>query len=149
MRYFEDFKVGESIELGSWTVTEDEIIEFAKEFDPQPFHIDKEKAKQSIYGGLIASGWHTGSMFMRRFAENLLNETASMGSPGLEELRWLKPVRPDDILRGLFTVLEARTSNSRPGVGIIRAKSEVVNQNGEVVMHLVGTNFIGRRPTGE
>lgn len=147
MRYFEDFRVGESIELGSKTVTEEEIIKFAQKFDPQPFHVDKEKAKDSIFGGLIASGWHTGSMFMRLFADNLLNETASLGSPGVEEIRWLVPVRPGDTLVGLFTILETTPSRSRPEMGIIRAKSEVLNQKGEVVMRMVGTNFLGRRPS--
>lgn len=149
MRYFEDFRVGEVIELGSKTVTEEEIIEFAKKFDPQPFHVDPERAKDSIFGGLIASGWHTGSMFMRLFADNLLNETASMGSPGAEELRWLVPVRPGDTLAGVFTILETNPSRSRPNMGIIRAKSEILNQKGEVVMRMVGINFIGRRPNAQ
>ncbi len=146
MRYFEDFQAGEIIELGSRTVSEEEVIVFATEFDPQPFHIDKERAKDSMFGALIASGWHTGSLFMRLFADNLLNDTVSMGSPGVDELRWPRPVRPGDTLQARFVVLETTPSRSRPNMGIIRSRSEVYNQHGELVMSMVGTNFFGRRP---
>ena len=145
-RYFEDFAVGETIELGSVTVTQDEIIAFARQYDPQPFHVDPEAAKSSFFGGLVASGWHTGSLFMRLFADAFLSDTVSLGSPGAEELRWTVPVRPGDTLRATYTVLEARTSASRPGVGIVRGRSEARNQHDEVVMTFTGTGFFGRRP---
>src|SRR5579859_3157513 len=105
-RYFEDFAVGHTLELGSYTITREEILAFARQFDPQPFHTDEEQAKASLYGGLIASGWHTASIFMRLLVDGLLNDTASMGSPGVDELRWLRPVRPGDTLRARFTVRE-------------------------------------------
>lgn len=144
-RYFEDFVVGESIEFGSRTLTEEEIIAFAKQFDPQPFHVDPEKAASSYYGGLIASGWHTVSIYMRLLVDVLLQDTQSLGSPGVDELRWLKPVRPGDTLQARYTVLEALPSKSRPNVGIIRSKGEMVNQHGEVVMTVVAANFFARR----
>lgn len=144
-RYFEDFVVGESIEFGSRTLTEEEIIAFAKQFDPQPFHVDPEKAASSYYGGLIASGWHTVSIYMRLLVDVLLQDTQSLGSPGVDELRWLKPVRPGDTLQARYTVLETIPSKSRPNVGIIRSKGEMVNQHGEVVMTVVAANFFARR----
>src|SRR5258708_421531 len=103
MRYFEDFQVGDIFDLGSTTVTEEEIISFARQFDPQPFHTDPVLAKDSIFGGLVASGWHTTAMFMRLFFDGLLHETASIASPGVDDVRWLKPVRPGDVLRARFT----------------------------------------------
>jgi acyl dehydratase len=145
-RYFEDFVVGESIEFGSYTLTEEEIIAFAKQFDPQPFHVDPEKAAASFYGGLIASGWHTASTYMRLLVNGLLQDTQSLGSPGVDELRWLKPVRPGDTLQARYTVLETNASKSRPNVGIIRSNGEMVNQNGEVVMTIIAANFFARRP---
>ena len=96
--YFEDFELGRVYELGSVDVTEADILEFARRFDPQPFHVDPEAARQSVFGGLIASGWHTGAMWMRLYVDSLLDGAASMGSPGIEELRWLAPVRPGDTL---------------------------------------------------
>ena len=144
-RHFEDFEVGESIEFGSRTLTEEEIIAFAKQFDPQPFHVDPEKAAHSFYGSLIASGWHTVSTYMRLLVDGLLQDTQSLGSPGIDELRWLKPVRPGDTLQARYTVLEKIPSKSRPNVGIIRSKGEMVNQHGEVVMSLIAANFFARR----
>ncbi len=146
-RYFEDFQEGETIELGSRQLTEAEIIHFARQFDPQPFHLDPEKAKDSIFGGLVASGWHTTGIYMRLLVDNMLNDATSLGSPGLDNLRFANPVRPDDTLTGRFTVLEARTSNSRPTVGIIKGKGEMLNQKGEVVLSLESIGFFGRRPT--
>jgi acyl dehydratase len=144
-RYFEDFVVGESLEFGSRTLTEEEIIAFAQQFDPQPFHVDPEKAVSSYYGGLIASGWHTVSTYMRLLVDGLLRDTQSLGSPGIDELRWLKPVRPGDTLQARYIVLETIPSKSRPNVGIIRSKGEMVNQNGEVVLTLIAANFFARR----
>ena len=145
-RYFEDFAVGETIELGSVTVTQDEIVAFARQYDPQPFHVDPEAAKSSFFGRLVASGWHTGSLFMRLYAKNLLNDTVSMGSPGVEELRWALPVHPGDALSCSYTVLDTRPSASRPGLGIVRGRAEARNQRDEVVMTFTGTGFFGRRP---
>jgi acyl dehydratase len=146
MRYFEDFQVGEIIELGRRTVSEAEIIAFARQFDPQPFHMDKEKARYSSFGRLVASGWHTGSIYMRLLVDGLLNEAASQLSPGLEELRWLKPVYPGDTLSGRLTILSARVSGSRPNTGIVRHLGELLNQDQEVVMRLEGATFFGLRP---
>jgi len=145
-RYFEDFKVGDVVEAGSRTVTKEEVLAFAREFDPQPFHVDEQAATQSIYGGLIASGWHSGSMLMRMFYEAVFRDAASMGSPGIDELRWLKPVRPGDTLSFRATVLEATPSRSKPDRGLIKTYCELLNQHGEIVMSLKPINFIRRRP---
>ena len=118
--HFEDFKVGQVIELGSCTVSKDEIIAFARKFDPQPFHIDEAAAERSIYGGLIASGMHTCSIFMRLLYDGLLSRAASMGSPGQDELRWIKPVRPGDTLSARGLVEELIPSRSKPDRGLIR-----------------------------
>ncbi len=146
MLFFEDFQVGQTIELGNYTITKEEIIEFALKYDPQPFHIDEEKAKDSFFGTLVASGWQTAGLYMRMLVEGLLNNTVSMGSPGLEELRWLKPVLPGDTLRVRFTVVEMTTSRSRPNMGILKGKGEALNQNGETVLSLTSIGFFGRKP---
>ena len=146
IRYFEDFHVGDVIEVGSVSVTQDQIIAFARQYDPQPMHIDPNAASFTIYGGLIASGWHTVSLFMRLLVENLVAKTTSLGSPGVEELRWPLPVRPGDTLSGKMEILETRVSNSRPTMGIVRWRGEFRNQHGQLVMSLLGTNFFGRRP---
>ncbi len=147
-RYFEGFQAGDVFELGSRTVSQDETISFAREFDPQPFHVDPERARDSLFGGLIASGWHTAAIYMRLLTDGLLNKTVSLGSPGIDELRWSRPVFPGDTLRARFTVLDTISSRSRPTMGIIRGKGEVYNQRDEVVMSLVSVGFFGRR-TGE
>ena len=134
------------VELGSRTVTKEEIIAFAREFDPQPFHLDEEAAKQTIYGGLLASGWHTGSLMMRLLYDGLLRETLSLGSPGIDELRWLRPVRPGDTLSGRLTVLECIPSRSKPDRGLLRSLMEMRNQHGEVVLTIKGLGLFGRRP---
>ena len=146
MRYFEDFKPGDVIELGARTITKERILAFAREFDPQPFHTDEEAAKRSIYGGLLASGWHTGSLLMRILYDGLLHDAASLGSPGIDELRWLEPVRPGDTLAGRMTILEAIPSRSKPDRGIIRSLIEMRNQHGAVVLSIRGLSLIGRRP---
>ncbi|GAC1363291.1 MAG: MaoC family dehydratase [Ktedonobacteraceae bacterium] len=147
MRYFEDFQVGDSFELGSKQVTEEDILAFARQFDPQPFHIDPEAAKNSSFGGIIASGWHTMGIFMRMFVDEILNKSASLVSPGVDEVRWLKPVRPGDVLRGRFIVTECTASRSRPEMGIVRSRCEALNQKDELVMTMAGIHFLGRRPT--
>lgn len=146
MRWFEDFTPGQVLELGSRTVTAEAIVAFAREFDPQPFHLDEEAAKRSIYGGLLASGWHTGAIMMRLLCDGLLHDTVSLGSPGIDEMRWLKPVRPDDTLSARMTVLEAIPSRSKPDRGVLRTLTEMRNQHGEVVMTVRGLSLLGRRP---
>lgn len=144
--YFEDFKVGDSREIGSRTVTEEEIITFATQFDPQPFHIDREAATQSIFGGLIASGWHTCSMMMRLMVDGFLNESASMGSPGIDQLRWLKPVRAGDTLTLNLVTLESKPSSSKPDRGVVVSEWRATNQHGELVLTIKGLGMFGRRP---
>jgi acyl dehydratase len=148
VRYWEDIKEGEVVELGSRTMEKDRMVAFAREFDPQPFHTDEKAAEASIWGGLIASGWLTGSVLMRIFYDGYLKDTAGLGSPGIDELRWLKPVRPGDTLTVRLTVLETAASRSKPDRGIVRSLMEVVNQHGEIVMTTKGVNFIRRRPGG-
>jgi acyl dehydratase len=138
------------IPVGSVSLSEADIIAFARQYDPQPMHIDPDAASFTIYGGLIASGWHTVSLFMRLLVGNLVAHTSSLGSPGVDELRWPLPVRPGDTITGQMEILETRVSNSRPTMGIVRWRGEVRNQKGQLVMSLLGTNFFGRRPeTGE
>jgi acyl dehydratase len=145
-RYFEDFEPGQVLELGNHTVSEDEIIDFARQFDPQPFHVDPDAARQSVFGGLIASGWHTGAMWMRLYVDNMLGSASAQGSPGIEELRWLAPVRPGDTLYGRLTVLEATPSERRPDRGTVRIRGEMVNQDGVTVLSMVSRGHFGRRP---
>jgi len=145
VRYFEDFKPGEVAELGSHTITKDEIIAFARQFDPQTFHLDEEAARQTIFGGLIASGWHTGSLVMRLFCDGVIKDTASLGSPGVDEMRWLQPVRPGDMLSLRMTVTECVPSRSKPDRGIVRSLLELRNQHGEVAVSIKGMNLVRRR----
>lgn len=135
-RYFEDYVSGSTFEYGQISVSADEIIEFAKRFDPQPIHIDREKAERGPFKGLIASGWHTAGLMMRLLADHFISQVASMASPGVDEIRWLIPVRPGDTLSIRVTVLETKRSRSKPDRGTVRSLVEVMNQNGEVVMSL-------------
>ena len=144
-RYFEDYTPGDVYEFGTITVTESEIIEFAKQFDPQYFHINPEKAIESRFGGIIASGWHTVGLTMRLYVDHYLSHVASLASPGVDEVRWPNPVRPGDTLKVRVTILEARTSRSKPDRGIVRAKIEAINQKEELVLSMVGMSIIGRR----
>ena len=146
MRYFEDFNHGDVFELGEVRVTEAEILEFAGRFDPQPFHLDHGAAARSIFGGLIASGWHTGSMYMGLLVRGLLHDVASLGAGGLDELRWLKPVRPGDVLRGRFTVLSKRESPKHPEGGTLVNLGELFNQRGERVFFIRWPALVGKRP---
>jgi acyl dehydratase len=149
LRYFEDFVElvdGAPVELGCHAFTSASIVEFARAYDPQAMHTDPEQARGSIYGGLIASGWHTAAIYMRLLVDAVIGASDSLGSPGIENLRWLKPVRPGDTLAARFTVLDARPSGTRPDRGIVRSRGEMVNQSGEVVMQLEAVNFFGRRP---
>lgn len=148
-RYFEDYVPGFAVDCGSVPISEPEIIAFAKEYDPQPFHVDPVGAADGPYGGLIASGWHTISLTMRQLVEHWVNPESSLGAAGVDEIRWPRPVRPGDRLHVRATVLEARRSKSKPDRGIIRSLAEVTNQNGETVLRLVAINFIlARNPEG-
>ena len=148
MKYWEDFKVGEVIELGSCAITEAEVLAFARKYDPQPFHVDPEAARRSIFGGLIASGWHTCALLMRLSVDAARRDgAAATGSPGLDTCRWLKPVRPGDVLTGRTEVLETWPSRSKP-IGFTRRRNELINQHGEVVVAVVGITMYERRPAG-
>ena len=144
--YFEDFVPGRVFELGTIGVTADEIIEFASKYDPQPFHIDPVAARATPFGGLIASGWHTCALYMRLLFDGLLHDSSSQGSPGMDELRWLAPVRPGDRLSATSTVVEATPSATKPNRGTVILRSEMTNQDGVVVLRMVGRGMYGRRP---
>jgi acyl dehydratase len=149
VRYFEDFSVGDVYRLATVPVDRAEMVAFARRFDPQPFHVDEQLATESSFGELIASGWFTGSLFMRMYVDELLTDAASHGSPGVEELRWLKPVRAGDELSGTVTVLDVWPSSKRADRGTVLCRSELINQDGETVMSLVSRGMFGRRPTGD
>lgn len=142
IRFFEDYVPGSVEEYGPIEVSEADILAFGQRFDPQPFHIDPLAARSGPFGGLIASGWHTAAMTMRALVDNYLSAESSLGSPGLDELRWSRPVRPGDQLRVRVTILEAKRSRSKPDRGLVRARVEVRNQNDEVAMSLVPMNLI-------
>jgi acyl dehydratase len=146
--HWEDFPVGKVMEMSGATVTRDEIVAFARQFDPQPFHLDEEAARHSLFGGLAASGWHTAALAMRMWCDGVLNRTASSGSPGVEKLRWLKPVRPGDTLRLRVQVVEARPMASKPHLGLVRSEWTVLNQAGEPVMTLDGWSIVRWRGAG-
>ena len=146
MRYFEDFSEGQVVELGETSVSEEEILEFARRFDPQPFHIDTSAAKGSMFGGLIASGWHTGSLYMSLLVRGLLKDASSLGSAGIDELRWLKPVRPGDVLKARVTVTSVKPSEKHPNRGTVFTLGELFNQRGERVMFIRSSGMFGRRP---
>lgn len=143
--YFEDFAAGQEYELGSRTLDRAAIIDFATEFDPQLIHVDEEAAKQSIYGGLIASGWQTCTLYMRLLCDGILLRVHSMGSPGIDELRWLGPVRPGDTLSAIMRIDGVRASKSKPDRGIIMTVGEVRNQNGDLVLSLKSALMVRRR----
>ena len=147
--YFEDFEPGQDIDLGTRTVTEEEIVAFAREFDPQPFHVDRDAAAESIFGGVIASGWHTCSMMMRMVVDGLMNRSASMGSPGLDGVRWLAPVRAGDTLNVRYRTVQVKASTSKPDRGVVWSKWVALNQHGETVCTVEGMGMFGRRPGGE
>lgn len=144
-RYFEDYLPGSVHELGTISISESDIIEFARRYDPQPFHIDPEAARDTPFGGLIASGWQTAGLMMRMAVDRYLSAAASLASPGVDELRWTQPVRPGDALSARATVLEARPSRSKPDRGVVRTLFEVRNQRGEIVMTVKGMNILKRR----
>jgi len=141
-RYFEDYVVGAVFEYGAITLTEREIVEFAKRFDPQYIHTDPRAAAEGPFGGLIASGWHTAAIMMRLFVDHYLSHVASLASPGIDELRWTQPVRPGDTLSIRVSVIEANRSRSKPDRGMVRSLIEVLNQDGQVVMSLKAMNIL-------
>ncbi|MFN5510958.1 MAG: MaoC family dehydratase [Burkholderiales bacterium] len=145
-RWFEDYVVGETARFGDTRVSEAEVLDFAGRFDPQSFHLDAQAARESIYGGIIASGWHTASMAMRMMVDHYISTQASMGSPGIDELRWLRPVRPGDRLRMQVTVIDSRASQSKPDRGMVQFLQEVLNQDDVTVMTLKGWGMYRRRP---
>jgi len=144
--YWEDFPAGSVRDFGGLPVTRDAVVEFARQFDPQPFHVDENAARDSLFGGLCASGWHTCAMAMRMMCDDYLLDSASLGSPGIDSLRWLKPVFPGDTLRVRLEVLEARPMTSRPTVGLIRSRWEVRNQRDEPVLTMEGWGMFRLRP---
>lgn len=144
-RAFEDFHPGEVFPLASVTVTRADIIGFASQYDPQPFHLDEEAGRASLLGGLAASGWHTLSIAMRLFADGVLKDSHSMGSPGLDRVSWRAPVRPGDVLRGTCTIREVRLSRSRPEMGFVLVSVVLVNQDDQTAIEMVGPVMIGRR----
>lgn len=145
-RWFEDYHPGAVHELGTLQVDADEVLEFARRYDPQPIHTDPALAARGPFGGIIASGWHTGSLMMRLYALNYLSSASSLASPGMDELRWLRPVRPGDTLSVRVTVQDARASTSKPDRGVVHSLIEVFNQHGEPVMTMRAVNMIARRP---
>ncbi len=146
-RYLEDYVEGDVHRFGTIAVEADELVAFAKRFDPQAMHTDPEAARNGPFGGLIASGWHTAGLMMRLYVEHYLTHAASIASPGLDELRWLKPVRPGDALSVRVTVLKAVPSKSKPDRGAVTSFVEVINQAGEAVMTFRIVNIIGKRPS--
>lgn len=143
--YWEDLAPGSTHPLGSVSPTKEQILAFAGQFDPQPFHLDEAAAQASVFGSLCASGWHTCAMAMRLMVDNFLSEAASLGSPGLESLKWLKPVFPGDTLSLSHTILESRPMASRPDVGLVRTAWEMHNQHGDKVLHMEGYGMFRRR----
>lgn len=146
MKYFEDFRAGDVIDCGTRLVTTEEIIAFAKQFDPQPFHIDEAAAKQSHFGGVVASGWHSGSLAMRMVVDTVMFDSSCMGSPGVERLRWLKPLRGGEIINVKFRVLDAELSKSRPDRGKLRVVFELYDQAGQLLMDSIAMVLFGCRP---
>jgi acyl dehydratase len=144
--YWEDFPAGETVEMGSHTFDADDIIAFARQFDPQPFHVDPEAAKDSFFKGLIASGWHTCAVAMRLMVDKYVGRSASLGSPGLDNIRWLSPVRAGDTIHYRRTTTAVRPSESKPGIGLVHSRWEARNDRGELVMTMEGWGMFRRRP---
>lgn len=147
-RFFEDYTPGEIVEFGDYEITEREILDFASRYDPQFFHTDPERAKHSHFGGLVASGWMTGSVLMRLLVDHFISPVASMGSPGLDAVRWLKPVRPGDHLRARVTIVSTRPSSKRDDRGYVKFEQALFNQNDEMVMQIEGVGMYRTRKAG-
>lgn len=148
MKYYEDIETGDTHEFGEYHVTKAEILEFARQYDPQPFHTDEEAAKESAFGELVASGWHTAAICMRMIVDGELDDRASMGARGVDELRWKQPVKPGDTLHLRTEVVDKRRSESDPRRGYVDTRMEGVNQDGDVVISWVGLGMIARREPG-
>lgn len=146
-RFFEDYTVGEVVEFGDYLVTEKEIISFAESYDPQPFHTDPIAAKQSNFGGIISSGWMTAAIVMRLFCDHFIPQQSAMGSPGIDSLQWMLPVRPNDRLHARATILSTVQSKSKPDRGVIGLRQEAINQDGEVVLSFDGKAMFKLRNT--
>ncbi len=144
-RFFEDYEAGQVYEFGAMTVSEEQIIHFAQQFDPQDFHVDPVKAAKGPFGGVIASGWHTVSLTMRLYVDHYLSHVASLGSPGVDDVRWPNPLRPGDTLKIRVAILEARPSRSKPDRGIVRSLVEAINQKDQLVLSMIVVNLLGRR----
>ncbi len=147
--FWEDFEVGQVRQLGSHLITAEEIVEFARQFDPQPFHVDPDRAhraQKTVFQGLIASGWHSASIWMRLYVDSLLNRAASLGSPGVDNVAWLSPVRPGDDLRASLEVISARPSQSRPDRGLVQVRAELTDQEGVIKLRMTAWGLFGRRP---
>jgi acyl dehydratase len=145
-RYWDDYEIGQKFDLGSTSFTADEIVEFARKYDPQSFHVDAAAAARSMFGGLIASGWHVVSKLMRLFVDNYVDQRTTLGSPGVDEIRWLKPVRPGDTLTAWVECAAKVPSKSRPTMGVVHEHWRATNQKGELVMTATGINMVRRRP---
>lgn len=145
-RWFADYRTGEVFEFGDYLVTEDEIIAFARQYDPQPFHLDAEAGKATLYGGLIASGWMTCGILMRMLVDHFISPLSSMGSPGVDEVRWLVPVRPGDRLRSRVEIVGARRSESRPDRGVLQSDQRLFNQHDQAVLSIRGMGMYRCRP---
>ncbi len=145
-RYFEDYVPGSTYVYGETSADEAEIVEFAKRYDPQSFHTDPVAAEDGPFGGLIASGWHTAALMMRLLADHYISRNASLGSPGVDELRWLKPVRPGQVYRLRVTVLDAKPSRSKPDRGVVRTLAELIDVDDEPVFRTTALNLLSRRP---
>ncbi|MGM0387653.1 MAG: MaoC family dehydratase [Natrinema limicola] len=148
MRYYEDIEIGDTEEFGEYHVTKDEILAFAEQYDPQPFHTDEAAAEDSAFGQLVASGWHTASICMQLLVDGPMQDRAGMGARGVDELRWHQPVTPGDTLSVRTEVLEKRVSESDPTRGYVDTKLEGINQNGEVVISWIGLEMVARRNSG-
>jgi len=142
IKTLEDFTSGQVITLGQYALSEEDVVDFARRFDPQPFHMQPEAARTQAVGGLMASGWHTTGIFMRLAVEAYLSSTAVLTSPGVDKLRWLRPVRPKDVLSGQVTVIETRVSQTKPDRGVLIADVDLRNQHNETVMTMVTTAFV-------
>jgi acyl dehydratase len=145
-RFFDDYEPGIDVTYGAAAVRTEDVLRFATEFDPQTIHTNIAEANDGPFGGLIASGWHTASIMMRILATEFLNDKASLASPGVDELRWVRPVRPGDVLSVRVEVVEARPSQSKPDRGVVRTRISVLNQKGETVLTMLAINMIRRRP---
>lgn len=147
LRYFDDFRIGEKTQLGSREVTEDEMFAFAQQWDPQRIHVDRDFAAAAHFGGIIASGWYTCAVFMRLLVDGMLKEASAIASPGVDTIRWIRPVRPGDVLRAEAVVIETTASQTKPDRGLVKHDCKVFNQAGELVMTLRTLALFSRRPS--